>query len=124
MVYEPIISNELLATGYEKSTLRFESYLLSQMAIIKLVFMLVNLIYYAELINYCGHPGTPSNGKIERFDLKSGEPHKITGNLSRNKFKPKVEVYYICDSNTFLYGNNKRQCLDSGNWSGHIPICG
>ena len=50
----------------------------------------------------CGQLTDPANGQVE-----------VNGS----------KAIYTCNSNYIIKGNNSRDCLLSGNWSGSEPIC-
>ena len=54
----------------------------------------------------CGDPGTPQNGYQELPSTTLGS-----------------QVTYRCQQGYVLVGGGTRECMDSGLWSGSLPVC-
>ena len=54
----------------------------------------------------CGDPGIPTNGDRHPFSTVYTS-----------------EVLYYCSMGYTLQGSDRRTCLPSGQWSGHLPQC-
>ena len=54
----------------------------------------------------CGDPGTPTSGQRHSFSTVYTS-----------------EVLYFCFMGYTLQGSDRRTCLSSGQWSGHLPEC-
>ena len=62
-------------------------------------------MYVSTVVN-CGHPGVPSNGKVNLTNATLGST-----------------VTYTCDVPFVLCGDDTRTCLPTGVWSGVAPSC-
>ena len=56
----------------------------------------------------CGNPGIPMNGSTELETMTT-----TFGSIAT----------HTCNTGFTLIGADRRECLDSGNWSRPLPIC-
>ena len=80
----------------------------------RLLGLLKNALYSVSIysfpadsaVNFCGDPGTPTNGQRSHF-----------------RTTPGYVVTYTCDVGYTLQGSNSRTCQSNGQWSGSVPQC-
>ena len=61
---------------------------------------------YLYICTECEVPGKPTNGQHYFRNIQVGRT-----------------VTYSCDEGLELVGDQSRECLDTGRWSGSVPVC-
>ena len=57
------------------------------------------------------------------IEITCGNPMDVLSSSRNHEFYCGAEMLFECAEGFKMVGSNKLRCMETGNWSNHMPVC-